>query len=732
MSSVLIRQAVARGESSTFHDIEVNASVITIGSGSKNIIALDGSDVRARHAVIEIGQGGAWIRAPGRHKIDVDGISVSSIEAAPGYSLAIGNATVLVLPTPPGFDLALQVAGVEADSEQYLESSYRTELQQTGLRKRGPAWALAILVFGLFLVAPLVATKYTAQGEHDLPAVIGDALWSSGPVHKAHRLATDNDCTLCHQSAFSRVPDQACTECHEEVTGHASPHAMKEHGLSNQICVDCHREHDGPGTLVNNSGADCRSCHIVAGLEAGHPAFSNYPTPELTTILFDHTSHQREHFGETERGFVCGDCHSPDESGRHQKIGSFESMCVNCHGASDTSRASTVFHHGDQIASADPVTFFNLPRIDSKTLKDIQGMGAWPDGTQKGTRKGLTRLGISPFIGLLLSTEAEAAPALERLRQGKTKLSSLKSASEADIADVLTILWAVKRLVAELEADIPGTLANRLEPALGRSLSRRELAALSGQATQAFMAGVVATWFPGDKWPALVEELKNLQGAIPVPSLPPGSEKVTSLPGATWVRTGQWSEQKFAMQYQLAGHADDFIRGWLEICFSLMQKPDKSTSIENAVRSSAKELYDILADSKASPGAAKGVGRCSKCHSQGGAGSSRRMLIWSAASPEPAGPTQFDHAQHTGAENKEVCGDCHMLNENADYLSAHALDAEPESIASNFSPITVEVCGTCHAPQQQASSECMSCHNYHVLPISRNPLEAPPGKEHAN
>ena len=121
-------------------------------------------------------------------------------------------------------------------------------------------------------------------------------------------------------------------------------------------------------------------------------------------------------------------------------------MCVDCHGEKASSVASKVYHHGNQIISADPVVFFVLPRLDLKRLAENVEIGAWPEGTKKGARGGLTRLGLTPFMELLLSADPTTAPALGRLKANKIKLSSLKKASDTDIADAVTIVWGVKHL----------------------------------------------------------------------------------------------------------------------------------------------------------------------------------------------------------------------------------------------------------------------------------------------
>ena len=235
-------------------------------------------------------------------------------------------------------------------------------------------------------------------------------------------------------------------------------------------CGSCHREHNRPQQLLAGASTRCADCHGFDSLATGHPAFEHFPTPERPRIMFDHATHQAKHFSDTERAFACNDCHQLDAGGQHQLLRSFESMCVDCHGAKPSTAPSKIFHHGDQIASADPFAFLTLPRIDLRTLASAEQLGSWPEGTRKGSRSGLIRLGITPMTGLLLAADARVAAALHRLKQGKTKLSSLKRASENDIADVVTLLWGIRALLLDMTEGVEQTLAQRLNPLLDKSL----------------------------------------------------------------------------------------------------------------------------------------------------------------------------------------------------------------------------------------------------------------------
>ncbi len=710
--------------------MEIDTSKITIGADASNTINLRGAGVEPRHAAIVVARdGSAHVRGVGKYKVAVNGEQMSRSALTAGDKITIGKNVILVLPTPPGFSLALQVDDADSPQEEHLETNYRTDLLQTKLGKRRPAWILSILTLTFFLLLPLLSSQFFKTENSSLPMVFTDAIWAAGEVHPAHRLATDGDCSACHNKPFSRVSEDACTACHKNVSGHATPHQMAERDLSEERCGGCHREHNRPELLAVQSASDCESCHAVNSLAVDHPPFINYPNPERPQIIFDHGSHEDKHFGKTKRAFECSSCHALDPAGQHQIIASFESMCVDCHGDTGGDQPSKIFHHGDQIVSADPVSVFTLPRLDLKTLSKIPALGAWPESTRGASREGLTRLGITPFTELLLSTDPQTAAALSRLRQGKVKMSSLKKAGEDQIADVVTVIWGLKWLLVDLALDPEQAVAGRMNQVLKNPLSNRELAALTGQMQTEFVQNVVASWFYDETGTALVEDLKDGPVALTdylVDKISSGSVlSADDLPGAPWVRTGLWQEKKYSMQYIPPGHTDSFLKAWLDLSMDLQQSARQSPNIEYGVREAAAALFEELADSKAKPGKAKGAGRCSKCHSQITDESGLRSLAWTSlqANPLDRNFTRYRHVDHIGPDKQEVCVDCHVRAEDNDVLSAYLMDADTAEYVSNFEPLEIETCTTCHAPQNQASDQCLTCHYYHVSPLA-GPLQA--------
>ena len=55
---------------------------------------------------------------------------------------------------------------------------------------------------------------------------------------------------------------------------------------------------------------------------------------------------------------------------------------------------------------------------------------------------------------------------------------------------------------------------------------------------------------------------------------------------------------------------------------------------------------------------------------------------------------------------------CHALDPNAPFEETRA-GADPSDFASNFRPMTLETCISCH-DQATAADSCLTCHAYHV------------------
>ena len=175
-----------------------------------------------------------------------------------------------------------------------------------------------------------------------------------------------------------------------------------------------------------------------------------------------------------------------------------------------------------------------------------------------------------------------------------------------------------------------------------------------------------------------------------------------------WARTGGWYRDGSTIFYRPIGHADPFLKTWLDV-----------SSVKNDPI--GRLLFGSLNNDEA-------VGKCVKCHSVETVPAGAKK---SAEIGEPAGPSagyrinwrgfkpdnvgvefnRFSHTSHFGLMNDKGCSSCHKLNAEA------TEDADVPALSFSF--IEKETCTQCHQ-QGRAPDNCLTCHNYHVEPYTRS------------
>jgi hypothetical protein len=208
---------------------------------------------------------------------------------------------------------------------------------------------------------------------------------------------------------------------------------------------------------------------------------------------------------------------------------------------------------------------------------------------------------------------------------------------------------------------------------------------------------------PADFW---VNPLYNKPAKGPVKEPPqkkaPAAEVMAP---EDWMATGGWYRplKSFTLLYRPVGHADPFFTAWLTTLAGMSN--DSSGNI-------ARAAFRKLADPEA-PGA------CMKCHTVDG-GNGALQVNWLPARPEPnAHPfTAFNHTAHFSLLTDQGCQTCHRLAPESEYPKFFmptdgALPENPHMFASNFAPLSKELCAECHKPQA-AGDNCLLCHRYHT------------------
>jgi len=167
-------------------------------------------------------------------------------------------------------------------------------------------------------------------------------------------------------------------------------------------------------------------------------------------------------------------------------------------------------------------------------------------------------------------------------------------------------------------------------------------------------------------------------------------------PGA-WTKLGGWYQTYFAIVYRPRGHADPFLKTWLD---------QAGASYGASPAQVAEAVLDRL-------GTPKSPGRCVKCHSIDRTSGGRR-INWTESKPAKVSQfTNFEHDPHlTQVRAEEGCATCHRFAPDNAYLASFD-DLNPSTFASSFQPITTDTCARCHV-DGKAGNTCTQCHNYHV------------------
>lgn len=172
---------------------------------------------------------------------------------------------------------------------------------------------------------------------------------------------------------------------------------------------------------------------------------------------------------------------------------------------------------------------------------------------------------------------------------------------------------------------------------------------------------------------------------------------------------GQWhiDESDFSIRYRPTGHADTFLRAWLDVTADARStsNPGTTMTIFEELRSETNEY--------------KSPGRCMKCHSVESVGgdSLRYMINWTANNRLSADHrlNTFTHKPHLNIEGLRDCTSCHALNSAADdarQWKTMYSNTDPTRFLQSFDPINKSNCSQCHLPER-AGDNCLSCHKYH-------------------
>ena len=247
-------------------------------------------------------------------------------------------------------------------------------------------------------------------------------------------------------------------------------------------CATCHREHHGAEfNLTALTDQQCQTCHVnyIHSFEKDHPEFTNWPFAERSGIAFDHVSHGIKHFRERNMEFNCQQCHIDDARGEVKLVASFEMSCASCHQEQIT---------GD---AAPDWTLFRLPMLDMDAIAETgQSVGEWPEMCS-GDFDGQ----LSPSMKMLLMADPATATVLEE-RGPEFEFADLDPDQPGDVADAVTLAWAIKELLHDLGVRGNAEIRDRVERVLDTSLDPGDLSRLTSGLHDAVFEQAAQRWLP--------------------------------------------------------------------------------------------------------------------------------------------------------------------------------------------------------------------------------------------
>ena len=510
----------------------------------------------------------------------------------------------------------------------------------------------------------------------------------------------------------------------------------------------------------------CQACHLsqFASLADGHPAFSDYPFARRTRLVFDHVSHLGKHFAGRDKEVAptqCTACHMADPTGRAMLVRSFETSCAACHAKKIEGEGGS----GVSGLAIFAVPGLDVAALRDQAAEIGEWPEAAESGVSPFLRLLLSRdsdvvasLATLDSVDLLDLTEAGRGElaAVERFAWAVKELlfelerggqSALRARLEAVLGREIDTR-ELADLAARLPVDLLGAVREAWFPNLAAEIARHragETVAMPATPHRESKAVEGAAKVPLDDTDddILDKEDDDILAADDTDddildkedddiladdgedddilddesasedesgeSVAAGGRPVVvaedeAMPAEVRMAGGGWYREDYALRYRPAGHADGFLRAWLEVSGQAQGVPGAAA---------ARALFAKLA-------ARRAPGLCTKCHSVDGAADGTLSVNWRGARVDPLlhDFTRFAHTPHFSLLDDRGCQTCHRLDTRADYASSFE-DYRSDTFVSNFGIASREVCAGCHV-ESLAGDTCTTCHNYHVgrmLPV---------------
>jgi predicted CXXCH cytochrome family protein len=363
---------------------------LTIGSAPDQQLQVPHEDVDPRHATLRVSANGrVLLTAVSPKGVVVNGRRQTRVHLDPDDTLTLGETTVKIQRGRGEYACIVRIEDPFSADESQPAAASSTRNHSPRYTISFWSWTLTLGVAAIFLLVPIGTFLGPAMRKmlRSTPLVPSDALWSSGPLHDAHRFI-GNDCSACHVNPFQQVRNSECEKCHAEVQHHVDVRSADVKLFDRERCAECHFEHKVPATLVLRDPRLCTDCHSrldelksnalvrdSSDFGSNHPDFriavlsedqivapgqwraawleASKPETfkENSHLKFSHEQHLNPKGIKSPLGdriLVCGDCHKPNASGREMMPIRMEIQCSGCHSLHfDEHDTSSGVPHGD-------------------------------------------------------------------------------------------------------------------------------------------------------------------------------------------------------------------------------------------------------------------------------------------------------------------------------------------------------------------------------------------------
>lgn len=473
---------------------------------------------------------------------------------------------------------------------------------------------------------------------------------------------------------------------------------------------------------------------------------------------------------------TCAGCHTPTADQKHMSVKPFEKTCASCHAGQIVGKGRASGPQGVALLALPGLDLrtidergFTVGEWPAGSEAELPPLTKLLLGGSKQRRALLAKVAKLDLLDLTKSTREETEAVVRLAWEIKRLLYGLTAAKASEVMRRLGRITGVgvdhqlmTKLIATLPRDVLMGAQRDWLPNLTQEVERlhkvgwdvatrkakpKRSKAAKNKSAKAKLAAVkkepppdrLATNPKFGRWVInIVGDLVQEGDKASAPVLSDGNDKPTEATGneetkpdeeqsvepagkavtrlaissEQWAEFGGWYRKDFAILYKPIGHADPFMRAWLDFSGSA-----QGLSGQNL----AAPVFELLTAKDAQ-------GQCIKCHSLDSSstqtGSQQvKHVQWGASSADNKQRrfTKFTHEPHFQLLDVRGCLTCHQMRTAKNFERTYQ-SLDPHISNSNFKQVEKQVCAACHKTNA-ARQDCLLCHAYHVTPV-RTPITA--------